>query len=223
MIGPFILGMLLLVQPLVAQDSNAPPNPQSAQEIEQQTEEQIEQSIDEEVIEQRIEEQIPQVMGAGDGPFSWPGVLIAVLNPLGFFTLVGLMAWIVYRWHQARTQARMEFHRQLLEKFDSGREFSEFLESKGSQRLLEGLWSEKITAKERILQSTRWGVVLTVVGAGGLALSWQEEDLLIPGMLILALGLGFLVSTAISYRLSSKLGLLRDEESATESDRTSLS
>ena len=223
MVGSFILGIFLLAQPLLAQDSNAPPNAQSEQEIERQMEERFEQSIDEDAIERRVEEQIDRIMGQVN-PSDWrtPAV-VAVLTPFGLFALLGLIGWLLFRRGQMQTQARMEFHKQLLEKFTSGREFSEFLESKGSQRLLEGLWSSKVNAKERILQSTRWGVVLTALGAGGLGVSWWEDSLLIPGVLATALGAGFLISTAISYRLSRNLGLLRDQESSSENGPVSLS
>ena len=223
MIGTLILGVLLFAQPLLAQDSTTPPDPQSEQAIERQIEEQIEQSIDEEAIERQVEQQIDRIMGQVN-PSEWrlPAVL-ALLTPFGVFALLALIGWLLFRRGQMRTQARMEFHRQLLEKFSSGREFSEFMESKGSKQLLEGLWSEKVNAKDRILQTMRGGVVLTVLGMGALALSWREQGLFVPGAFIAVLGAGLLLSTAISYRLSKNLGLLRDEKSDSESESTSLS
>ena len=142
------------------------------------------------------------------GPFGWPGVLNSVLVPLGFFAFVALIVWFLYRRSQTRVHARAEFHRQLLDKFTSGGEFAAFLNSSGGQRLLEGLWSEQVNAKERILKTMRGGVVLTVVGLGALALSVRNHALIIPGALVLALGVGLLIATAVSYGFSKKLGLL---------------
>jgi len=136
--------------------------------------------------------------------------MTGLLVPLGFFALVVMIVWLLIRKNQARTRTRAEFHRQLLEKFSSGREFAEFLEGKGSQRLLEDLWSERLNAKERILRGLGAGVVLTVLGLGILGLSWKTANLLYPAVLFLALGLGFLISTGVSYRLSKKWDLLRD-------------
>ena len=223
MIGTLILGVLLLAQPLLSQDSNVPPNSQSEQAIEREIEEQIEQSIDEEAIERQVEQQIYRIMGQVNPSGWWLHGVLALLVPFAGIALLALIGWLLFRRGQTRTQARTEFHRQLLEKFSSGREFSEFMGSKGSQQLLEGLWSEKVNAKDRILQPMRGGVVLTVLGMGALALSWREQGLFVPGSLIAVLGAGLLLSTAISYRLSKKLGLLRDEESGSESESTSLS
>lgn len=141
------------------------------------------------------------------GPFRWPGVLVAILPPLAFFAVVALIGWLVFRRSQTRMQARTEFHRQLLDKFTSGGEFATFLNSSGGQRLLEDLWSQRVNAKERIIRSAQGGVVLTVLGLGALVVSHAMR---VPGVLVLALGLGFLMSTAISYRLSKQLGLLQD-------------
>ena len=65
-----------------------------------------------------------------------------VLVPLAFFATVILMFWIVMRKRQAATKAREEFNKQLLDKFSSGREFGDFLESKGGQEFLAGLQTQ---------------------------------------------------------------------------------
>lgn len=149
-----------------------------------------------------------------DGPFTWPGVLVGTLIPLGSFALVALIGWLIYRRSQARTQARTEFHRQLLDKFTSGGEFAAFLNSSGGQRLLEDLWSQRVNAKERIVRSMQRGVVLTVLGLGVMGLSIRNHGMVFPGAIVLALGVGFLISTAMSYRLSKKLGLLQEQSGA---------
>jgi hypothetical protein len=99
---------------------------------------------------------------------------------LGFFALVLLIVWLLVRKSQASTQARAELYRQVLDKFSSGREFAEFVESSGSERILEGLWSERMNAKEQILRRLGTGIVLTVLGLGLLALSWKPHICCIP-------------------------------------------
>lgn len=173
------------------------------------------QSPGEDAIKQAIAKRMAEG-GPFNGPFGWPGVLIPTLSTLSFFAVVALIAWLLYRRSQVRTQARTEFHRQLLDKFTSGGEFAAFLNSSGGQRLLEGLWSQQVNAKERIVRSMRGGVVLTVLGLGVLGLSIRNHGMVIPGALIFALGAGFLISTAVSYRLSKKLGLLQEQSGAGE-------
>jgi len=177
------------------------------------------QSPGEEAIKQAIAKRMAEG-GPFNGPFGWPGVLIPTLSTLGFFALVALIAWLLYRRSQARTQARTEFHRQLLDKFTSGGEFAAFLNSSGGRQLLEGLWSQQVNARERIVRSMRGGVVLTVLGLGVLGLSIRNHGMIIPGALVFALGAGFLISTAISYRLSKKLGLLQEQSDTGEAAST---
>jgi hypothetical protein len=130
--------------------------------------------------------------------------VLALLIPFAFFVAVVLIIWLLLRQKQARTQVRAEFHKQLLDKFSSGREFADFLESKGSQRFLEELWSQKMGPKEQTLRCVRNGTILTVLGLGMLGLSWMVKGFVVPGVIVLALGVGYLISTAISHRLSKQ-------------------
>ena len=167
-------------------------------------------SAGDEAIKQAIARGMAEGGRSIPGPFGWPGALIPIISTLGFFAVVGLMGWLVYRRSQSRLQARTEFHRQLLDKFTSGGEFAAFLNSSGGQRLLEGLWSQRVNAKERIIRSMQGGVVLTVVGLGALAVSIRNHHMVVPGVLVLTVGAGLLISTAISFRLSKQFGLLQD-------------
>jgi len=58
--------------------------------------------------------------------------------------------------------------------------------------------------KEQTLRCVRNGTILTVLGLGMLGLSWIRHGFLIPAVLALALGVGYLISTAISHRLSKQ-------------------
>jgi hypothetical protein len=175
-------------------------------------------------IEKSVAQQIARNIGQ-PGHHSWPGTspvaltaLVAILVPLGFFALVVLSIWLLGRNSRAKAQARAEFYRQVLDKFSSGREFGDFLGSRGSERLLEGLWSERLNAKEKIVRGLGTGVVLAVLGLGALALSWKTSGFIYPAVLLLALGIGFLISSGVSYRLSKTWGLLRDDQSGFETE-----
>jgi hypothetical protein len=146
------------------------------------------------------------------GPFGWPGALIPIVSTTGGIALIALIGWLIFRGSQTRLQARAEFHRQLLDKFASGSEFAAFLNSSGGRRLLEDLWSRRVNAKERIIRSMQGGVVLTVLG---LALAVTRRTLG-PGVVVLALGAGLLISAAVSFRLSKKLGLLQERGDSPE-------
>ena len=78
------------------------------------------------------------------------------------------------------------------------------LESKGSQRFLDELWAQKTNSRERFLRA---GVVLTMVGLALTGMSWMKKDLIILGVILLAIGGGYLISTWISYRMAGKPNL----------------
>lgn len=112
-------------------------------------------------------------------------------------------------------RARMEFHQQVLAKFTSGQEFAQFLNTKGSQQLLEGMWGGQVNFKERLLKHVRLGAIFGVLGLGLLALAifTSDDGYGFLAVLCLGLGIGFLVSARVSYRLSEKMGLLRENGS----------
>jgi Ca2+/Na+ antiporter len=111
-------------------------------------------------------------------------------------------------------RARADLLNRVLDKFGSSRDFIELSESPGGKRLLEALGSEPNGAGEKILSAVQRGVVLTVLGVGLLLLSLTlyaaavEELCRIFGAVALALGIGYLGSSILSYRMARSLGLL---------------
>ncbi|HEY7680116.1 MAG TPA: hypothetical protein VIC04_06305 [Terriglobia bacterium] len=139
---------------------------------------------------------------------------LALLTPFAFVALVAFVAWLIYHRSQLKARNRMEFQRQLLEKFASGGELAAFLGAKGSQVFLEGMWTQQVNAKEKIMNTLKTGVVLTVLGLGTLGASWVRPSLLVFGILLVALGVGYLIATASSYRISREMGMLKDSEAS---------
>ena len=176
------------------------------------------EQIGQELAKSINQAQIPQQVADAMKQIPWHqitiiGALTGVLVPLGFFALIGLIIWMLLRKSQSRTVSRSEFYKQVLDKFSSGREFTEFLESKGGQQFLADSSSQPLGVKERILKTTRIGTFLTVFGLGLLALSLVKHNLVVAGGILIALGVGFLVSARISYDLSKKLDLLPAQRS----------
>jgi len=128
-------------------------------------------------------------------PANGPGILV----PITLFAMVFGIVWLRWRQQQARLHARSEFQKQLSEKFATGRDFADFLESKASQRFLESLWSQGTPSKEKTLRN---GIVVAMLGLACFGLSWMKRGFLVPGVLLLALGAGLLISFAISDRLA---------------------
>ncbi len=128
---------------------------------------------------------------------------VSFIVPIGFFAMIFGIVWLRWRQQQARLQTKAELNKQLLDKFASGRDFAEFLERKGSQRFLEDFWSQGAQSKEKTL---RYGIVIAMLGLGFFSLAWMKREFVIPGVLLLAVGAGFLISFAVSHRLAKARG-----------------
>ena len=143
--------------------------------------------------------------------------LSGIVVPLGFFTWIVLLVWLDSRRRRARIEARVEVQKKLLDKFDSGRELAEFLESEGSKFLLSELGKDRPDPRKRVLTMMTVGVVLSAFGIGFLALIWKEPNLVFPAGIFLSLGIGVLIAAAASYHLSKKWGMDKDEGPTPES------
>ncbi len=139
-----------------------------------------------------------------------------ILIPLAGCTMIVLIVFFSIRLRQARVQSRTELHKHLLDKFSSGGELTTFLESEGGKKMLADLGSERIDPRESWLKSLRTGIVLAFLGLGLSVLTEEfgaDEDLIVPGGVCLALGLGFVVA-AITTRLLTR----SDDKQETEPD-----
>jgi len=128
--------------------------------------------------------------------------MIATLIPFGAFAMIVFIARFAAREKQARVQAPTELHKHLLDKFGSGTELSQFLETEGGRRMIGDLGKDRVNPKERVLKHLMAGIVLSCLGAAFLVLAYEERDLVIPGGLCLAIGSGFLIGAFATLRLS---------------------
>ena len=135
-------------------------------------------------------------------------VLLAALATVG---------WVIYlaaetTKRQRRLKAQAELHGRLLDKFGSAREVVEFLQTPGGAQFVDSISSDREEPSNGIMRSTHRGIILVIVAAGCLFLSWYfrnsgENPLLVIGVILLCLGVGFLLSAVASQRLSRTLGL----------------
>jgi len=130
-----------------------------------------------------------------------PGV-IGSFVPFAGIAMIVFIVWFATRGKQARIQARTELHKHLLDKFGSGTELSQFIETEGGRKMIEDLGKDRVSPKERALKLMVPGIVLACLGAGFLVLMYKTPNLVIPGGIILALGIGFLIAAFVTQRLS---------------------
>lgn len=150
----------------------------------------------------------------------------AVVMPV-LFLCVGWIVWIVAsnrrRGKVAEVQAQMQA--KLFEKFGSSQEMIAYLNSEAGAKFLDSASIEHTKPFGRVLGSVQAGLILFFLGIAMLfvrftmpSVGWNPIEMaqtahgfLAFSFLLMALGLGFLASAAVSYRLSKKWGLLDRE------------
>jgi hypothetical protein len=145
--------------------------------------------------------------------------LIPIFLGLGFFATIGYIVFVTVDGARRRERLKIftEFHSRLIDRMGSAREFSDFLQTSGGQHFLETLSIERGHPAERMARAMQIGIVLTVVGLA-MFFSLDNVALEIKGgyavlsTVVLALGIGFLVSAVASYFLARTFGLLHKSQ-----------
>jgi hypothetical protein len=146
--------------------------------------------------------------------------------------VMGSIVWLAYlivnailTWHRRRLST--QFHEKLLERFGSSLNFGEFLNTEGGRTFVDSLLVEKSAVPhERIMHALQWGVVLLFVGTALLMVrgpivrhgfpSEVDPTLMLFGTVAVAVGLGLLISSAATFVLSKRMGLLEFPKLKTE-------
>lgn len=149
----------------------------------------------------------------------------------GFVLFAFTLGWIVKyvvdhrRWLRT-TRTQSEVHAKLLERMTSSDDLKAYMNSEAGQRFLQASPLALESANQqsvgapfsRILWSVQVGVVMIALGIGFMfvrrGLEPEVQQLVGSwGTLAIALGIGFAISAAASYVISSKLGLLDKKSS----------
>jgi TRAP-type uncharacterized transport system fused permease subunit len=121
----------------------------------------------------------------------------------------GWVAWIVLEWR--RLAQKTHLHKTLIERFSAPGDLQAFLVSEGGERLFRSLSIGARSAKEKILASFGRGVIVTLLGISSLVVSLvQPKDaalFLSGGIIIIALGVGLIISGALALGLGRKWGI----------------
>ena len=115
---------------------------------------------------------------------------------------------------RAHLRAQTEFHNRMMDKFSSADDFTAYLQSNAGRSFFENLSSEPSAPLAKILVSIQKGAILTLLGVGLFILNRVftapegGNIMFVVGTISLMIGLGFLVSSAVSYRLAKTWGLI---------------
>ena len=147
-----------------------------------------------------------------------------ILIPLSGMAMTAFVIYTIVegirRWHQQRVLN--EFQTKLLDRIGSVHELGAFLNTEAGGRFLKGLTTVSQTAgpSVRILRATQSGAVLGILGVGLYLYGWLTptvrgevtNGINAVATILFSIGVGLLVSAALSYRLSERMGLLSTEE-----------
>jgi hypothetical protein len=160
----------------------------------------------------------------------WRDTMNGFMFFLGFSVAALAVLWMIRylvehrRWLRA-TRIQSEAHNKLLERFSSSTELAAYMESPAGARFLSAaplaLESSPSRAPgapfSRILWSAQAGVVLMAAGIGFLIIQRKMEFEVAQmmgawGTFSIAVGVGFVISGAMSYVISSRMGLLGERK-----------
>jgi hypothetical protein len=145
-------------------------------------------------------------------------ILPIVVIPI-IFCVAGFCVWtIAVNIRRSRWGKQVaELHGKLLDRFAGSQELIAFLEGEAGRKYFESLAFDLKDSVSRILNGIQLGIALASVGVALLLVRTALDDpntrkaLLIIGTPITALGIGFLISAAISHRLCKAWGLLQKD------------
>jgi hypothetical protein len=139
---------------------------------------------------------------------------MAVIVPLGFFALIGFIVWIVANTSRQRAhiKATADFNAGILNRISSLKDFSEFVQTEQGAKFMDSLAAERASSgpRDRVLRTAQVGIIVTTLGLGLLFVAWhlRSDDAMFTAGITLSLGLGFLLSSGVSYWLAGSLGVL---------------
>lgn len=154
----------------------------------------------------------------------WEDLMQGLLIILVFSTITGVLIWLIRtlvdhrRWLRL-TKVQTETHTKLLDRLTSQEDLMAYMQTPAGRRFLESAPIAMDTAARpmgapfsRVLWSVQAGVVLALGGLGLLLVSRTAipevaQGLWAIGILTLALGIGFVLSAAVAYGLSRRMGL----------------
>jgi hypothetical protein len=146
--------------------------------------------------------------------------LIPLAGMIFFFLTVIIVYFIKAQTDRAKVLSRTEMQNRMIDKFATSTEFVTFLRSREGQQFLAGSAPARAAFHEtKGLAAMRWGITFGVLGIGmcllsGLTTVWAW---VIPGTLLLSLGIGLFASGLLSNRVARSLAAPREVPPVTPS------
>lgn len=133
--------------------------------------------------------------------------MIPIIGMITSSVTAVLIVYLVTKARQRRVEVQVEMQSRLIDRFGTAPELVDFLHSPAGQKFVTGVQTAPAAlTRERLMSGFSRAIVLTMLGAGFLFLTFYDnEDWAIPAAIIFFLGIGYLIATYVSYKLSLKL------------------
>ena len=130
-----------------------------------------------------------------------------VVDAVLFFCFAAFILYMIFAIIRRRQQNAMQKH--LLDKFSSAQDFSEFVQSPAGQRYVSGFATSVADPVGSILVSLRIGIVVVFLGLAFFLVRTLNQDAYYffrgLGTVVAMLGVGFVVSSIVSYQIAKKV------------------
>lgn len=133
----------------------------------------------------------------------WIPIVAIIVGAGGFFASVVLIVWFAARTIRHRSDVRAQQMNNLLDKFGTADEFIAFAQSDAGGEIIRVISGPTQEGSPHVLESVRRGVISSALGIGAIVVGSTVNDLVwlaVVGVLLLALGIGFLVSAYVTRR-----------------------
>jgi Flp pilus assembly protein TadB len=135
-----------------------------------------------------------------------------VVLMLGYMAFAALILWLVFQYKLRRRASEAEERERLLARFTTSQELSDFLSSPGGERFFNTQARLSPNAVRKLAGAITTGVILLCVGVGFFIMGWvgnpAGDRIFVPATLFTLIGIGVLISAAISAFLLRRSGLL---------------
>ena len=161
----------------------------------------------------------------GDNRSEWERFWDSFVPLLAFACGLSALIWLCRIFLENRRWNRIfkmhsDVHTKLIEKFTSNQELASYMDTDAGRKFLEAApipvafdQQQRVPSSiARILTPLQTGIVMVLLGLGLLSLQQAGEDTRTPmrilGTLVLAPGIGFIISAGVSWLLAHRLGLM---------------
>lgn len=134
-------------------------------------------------------------------------IIIPVIGILSSMTMVVLVVFFVTRSRQRRAELQIEMQSRLIDRFSSAPELVQFLHSPAGREFVSGVQgAATYVTRERVMSGFSRAIILTALGVAFLFLNFYvDDDFAVPAAIMFCLGVGYLIATYVSFKLSAKL------------------